>query len=248
MNGELFGGFEREIVTLKEKIITARADLEGIEDNEAAATARFELRVYQNLLAAVIRARDAVIGAESEAEQMPIKFRKWRANVLAVREARSAVEDAEKPIPDAQFQLDVARQNFQNAQSALSDHRSARRAARDACPLRANERKADAILVGVRTRYLLLPSCRVPAHAFGSYFPQPGNEVGVRPSGPSRVDSRVELCGGLQILVAEELPNQFVRPRVRVEVDFRREMPELVRSELDTDMPEHAPLDRYPDS
>jgi hypothetical protein len=66
-------------------------------------------------------------------------------------------------------------------------------------------------MVGVRTRYLLLPSCLVPAHAFGSYFPQSGNEVGVRPSGPSRVDSRVELCGGLQILVAEELPKPEIK-------------------------------------
>ena len=70
----------------------------------------------------------------------------------------------------------------------------------------------------------------------------------MRASGPSRVDSGVELCRRLQIFVAEELPNQFVRPGIRVEVDFGGDVPELVRSDPDAEVPEYAPLDRHPNS
>src|SRR5262252_2289758 len=93
----------------------------------------------------------------------------------------------------------------------------------------------------------ILQSFRTSAHAFGSCLPQPGDEVSMRPPGPSRVDPGVEPCGGLRIFVAEELPKRFVGPGISVEVDFRRYVPELVTCQLDTDMSEHALLDSQPD-
>lgn len=70
----------------------------------------------------------------------------------------------------------------------------------------------------------------------------------MRPSGPSRVDSSVEPGRRLQIFMAEELPNELVCPGICVEVNFRRNVPELVTCQLDPDMSEHAPLDCYSDS
>jgi len=70
----------------------------------------------------------------------------------------------------------------------------------------------------------------------------------MRPSGPSSVDAGVELCRRLQVLVAQELPNQFVRPGIRVESDLRGYVPELVACQLEADMSEYAPLDCYRDS
>ena len=78
----------------------------------------------------------------------------------------------------------------------------------------------------------------------GRYRPQPGEKVGMRASGPSRVDPGVEPCRRPQLVVAEELPNQFVRPGIRVEDEFRRDVPELMAAQLNADMPEHALLDR----
>jgi hypothetical protein len=48
--------------------------------------------------------------------------------------------------------------------------------------------------------------------------------------------------------VAQELPNQFVRPGIRVENDLRCYVPELVACQLEADMSEYAPLDCYRDS
>ena len=67
-------------------------------------------------------------------------------------------------------------------------------------------------------------------------------------SGASRVNPGVKLRRRLQIFVAEELPNQFMRAGIRVEVDFGGDMPELVRSDPDAEVPEDAPLDRHPNS
>ena len=66
----------------------------------------------------------------------------------------------------------------------------------------------------------------------------------MRPSGPSRVDPGVELCRRLQIFVAEELSNQLVRAGIRVEVEFRHDVPELMAAQPNTEMSEHAFLDR----
>ena len=66
----------------------------------------------------------------------------------------------------------------------------------------------------------------------------------MRAPGPSRVDPGVKPCRRLQIFVAEELPNQLVRPGIRVEVEFRHDVPELMAAQLNADMPEHALLDR----
>ena len=70
----------------------------------------------------------------------------------------------------------------------------------------------------------------------------------MRPSGPSCVDAGVEPCRRLHVLVAQELPNQFVRPGIRVENDLRCYVPELVACQLEADMSEYAPLDCYRDS
>ena len=67
-------------------------------------------------------------------------------------------------------------------------------------------------------------------------------------SGASRVNPGVKLRRRLQIFVAEELSNQFVRPGIRVEMDFGGDVPELVRSDPDAEVPEYAPLDRHPNS
>jgi hypothetical protein len=66
----------------------------------------------------------------------------------------------------------------------------------------------------------------------------------VRTPGPSRVDPSVKSCRRLQIFVAEELPNQFVPPGIRVEVEFRPDVPKLVAGQFKADMSEHAFLDR----
>jgi hypothetical protein len=68
----------------------------------------------------------------------------------------------------------------------------------------------------------------------------------MRPPGPPRVDPGVKFRGRLQIFVAQELPDNFVSSWVRVEMDFRGDVPKLVRSDLDTQLSERAPLDRYP--
>lgn len=119
---ELMHGFEKEIVELKARITKGRAKLEDLDDPEACALARFELRALEKLLRDVTRARDAVAVAESEALEGPVKFRKWRGAVAKAREAKLVVESFERPIERGQTEVDQAENRFQFAQAALADH------------------------------------------------------------------------------------------------------------------------------
>ena len=55
--------------------------------------------------------------------------------------------------------------------------------------------------------------------------------------GAAGIDAGIEVCRRLHVLVAQQLPDQFVCSRVRVEDDFGREMPELMRCQLHSQKP-----------
>ena len=59
----------------------------------------------------------------------------------------------------------------------------------------------------------------------------------MRSSGTARVNSGVERCGGSQTGVTQELADQFVGPRIGVEDDFCGEMPELMWSDFQSQIP-----------
>jgi hypothetical protein len=79
-----------------------------------------------------------------------------------------------------------------------------------------------------------------PAHLG---FAQPHDEVGVGSPGPAGVDARVEVRGRLQISVAQQLPDQFIRAWVGVENDLGCQVAKLMRGDFDSEMPQNGLLD-----
>jgi hypothetical protein len=122
MNEQMFDGFKTELAALKEKITSARAELEHLEDGEECAIARHNIFMLEGLLGIVTKVRDALVLAELDAAEAPQKFRRWREAVAKTREAKLALDGFAKPIEETQLQIDQAERSFQVAQDALTDH------------------------------------------------------------------------------------------------------------------------------
>ena len=75
-----------------------------------------------------------------------------------------------------------------------------------------------------------------PAARIG--FSQLHDEVGVSSSGPTGVDAGIKSRSRFQTRVPQQLPHQFISTRVGIEDDFRGQMAELVRSDLDSEVPQ----------
>jgi hypothetical protein len=65
----------------------------------------------------------------------------------------------------------------------------------------------------------------------------------MRPPRSARIGPGIKSRRRFQLLVSEELPNHLIGPLMRVQVNLRREMSELVRGHFHTNVFEHRALD-----
>jgi hypothetical protein len=68
----------------------------------------------------------------------------------------------------------------------------------------------------------------------------------MRPPCPSSVRPSVEPRCCSERFVTQELPDHLVGTRIRVQMDFRSQMPELMWRDLYADVPQYGALDCYP--
>jgi len=78
----------------------------------------------------------------------------------------------------------------------------------------------------------------VPPIQFG--FSELHHEVGVCSPGPAGVDPGVKHCRRSKARVPQQLPYQLVRTRVSVENDFGGQVPELVRCQFHSQIPQYG--------
>jgi hypothetical protein len=67
----------------------------------------------------------------------------------------------------------------------------------------------------------------------------------MHPTRPSSVRPSVEPRRCSERLVSQELPDHLVGTGIRVQMDFRSQMPELMRGDLYADVPQYRALDCY---
>jgi hypothetical protein len=126
MNQQLIDGFETDLGIVKQRIAAARAELDGVpdDDEEAAAIARFKITAIEQYFSWLEDVLGKCFRAEAQLEVKLTGFVKWRASVLAARAALAELEPFERLIPAAQAEVDQAEIAFSNAQAALGNHLS----------------------------------------------------------------------------------------------------------------------------
>ena len=91
---------------------------------------------------------------------------------------------------------------------------------------------------------LFVCAVRVPTATTAQVgFAKRVDQFSVRPTGPQGVDARIEFRGGLHATVAQHLPDQFVGTRIAIKDKFCAQMPELMRCDLHTQMPQNRFVD-----
>jgi hypothetical protein len=95
--------------------------------------------------------------------------------------------------------------------------------------------------------WVLVPALDTPSTVIpwlDRCFSQFSDQLSMRPPRSPGIWPRIEPRGGLERFVAQELPHHLIGTRIRIQMDFRGQMPELVRRDLQPNTPQYRPLDR----